>query len=251
MSRVRQALAVALWCAGLWAASARPASAQDLIADLSSHLIAITTMFTGGEVVLFGAAQGRGEVAAVVTGPRGPVTVRMKDRTVGLWVNRKNVTYPQAPGYYAVASSAPLDQLAPRSVLERHGLGVAHMRLEPARALPPEQAKEFRAALIRNKARHGLYQTDVAQVQFLGGGLFRVNIRFPADVPTGLYTVEVFLLQDGEVVGAQTTPLTVTKSGFSAEVYEFAVGQPEMYGVAAVTLALAAGWLAGLAFRGA
>ncbi|HRJ59996.1 MAG TPA: TIGR02186 family protein [Azospirillaceae bacterium] len=251
MSRVRLIFAVALWCAGALAASARPASAQELIADLSSHLIAITTMFTGGEVVLFGAAQGPGEVAAVVTGPRGPVTVRMKDRTAGLWVNRKNVTYPAAPGYYAVASSAPLEKLAPRSVLDRHGLGVTHMRLEPARALPPEQAKEFRAALIRNKARQGLYQTDVAQVQFLGGGLFRVNIRFPADVPTGLYTVEVFLVQDGEVTGAQTTPLTVTKSGFSAEVYEFAVGQPEMYGFAAVTLALAAGWLAGLAFRGA
>lgn len=247
MSR-RRATFVVLLLAALAAWTARPAAAQDLIADLSSHLIAITTMFTGGEVVLFGAAQGPGEVAAVVTGPRGPVTVRMKDRTVGLWVNRKNVTFSQAPGFYAVASSAPLDKLAPRSVLERHGLGVANMRLEPTREMPPEQAKAFRAALIRNKERQGLYQSEPAEVQFLGGGLFRVNIRFPADVPTGLYTVEVFLLRDGEVTGAQTTPLTVTKSGFSAEVYEFAIGQPEMYGVAAVLLALAAGWLAGLAF---
>jgi uncharacterized protein (TIGR02186 family) len=235
-------LAPALLCPGA-------AQAQTLIADLSDHLIAITTMFSGRDVVLFGAAQGEGEIAVVVTGPRAPVTVRRKDRTVGLWVNRKSVVFPQAPGYYAVAASAPLDKLAPKSVLERHGLGVEYVRLETVRSLPADQVGPFRAALIRNKQRAGLYGAELGQVAFLGGGLFRVNIHFPADTPTGLYTVEVFLLQDGEVIGAQTTPLTVSKSGFSAEVFEFAVGQPALYGVGAVTLAVAAGWLAGLAFR--
>lgn len=46
--------------------------AQQLVADLSSHLIAITTGFTGTEVVLFGTTDGAGDVAIVVTGPRSP-----------------------------------------------------------------------------------------------------------------------------------------------------------------------------------
>ena len=36
--------------------------AQQLVADLSSHLIAITTGFTGTEVVLFGTTDGAGDV---------------------------------------------------------------------------------------------------------------------------------------------------------------------------------------------
>lgn len=240
----------ALLCvAWVCAVAAKPAAAQELIADLSSHLIAITTMFTGGEVVLFGSAQGAGEVAVVVTGPRGPVTVRRKESVVGLWVNRKTVTFPQAPSFYAVAASAPLETLAARPALERHGLGPDHVKLDPARPLPIDQLKEFRAALIRTKQQAGLYVRETGDVQFLGGGLFRVDIRFPSDVPTGLYTVEAFLLRDGEVTAAQTTPLTVTKSGVSAEIYEFAMGQPTIYGVLAVSLAVAAGWLGALAFR--
>ena len=38
-------------------------AAQPLEADLSSHLVAITTGFTGSEVVLFGAVDGPGEIA--------------------------------------------------------------------------------------------------------------------------------------------------------------------------------------------
>lgn len=249
MTGPRVYAAAVLLAAFVLALAPRPALAQSLIADLSDHVIRITTMFTGGEVVLFGTVDGDGELAVVVTGPRGPVTVRQKDRLAGVWVNRKNLTFPQAPGYYWVASSAPLERLAPRPVLDRHGLGVDHVRLEPARGMPADQLAPFRAALIRNKQQMGLYAREPGKVEFLGARLFRANIQFPADVPTGLYTVEVFLLRDGEVVGAQTTPLAVSKSGFSAAVYEFAVGQPAMYGVAAVTLAAAAGWLAGFAFR--
>ena len=44
----------------LWTA---PARAEALVADLTSHLIAITTGFTGASVVLFGAIDGPGDVA--------------------------------------------------------------------------------------------------------------------------------------------------------------------------------------------
>ena len=56
-----------------WAA---PARAEALVADLTSHLIAITTGFTGASVVLFGAIDGPGDVAVVVRGPDREMTVR-------------------------------------------------------------------------------------------------------------------------------------------------------------------------------
>ncbi|HEY1432673.1 MAG TPA: TIGR02186 family protein, partial [Stellaceae bacterium] len=47
-------LVLSLLC---WASVAR---AEGLVADLTSHLIAITTGFTGASVVLFGATDGPG-----------------------------------------------------------------------------------------------------------------------------------------------------------------------------------------------
>ena len=46
--------------------SLSPARAEPLIADLSNHLIAITTGFTGTDVLLFGATDGPGDIIALV-----------------------------------------------------------------------------------------------------------------------------------------------------------------------------------------
>lgn len=225
------------------------ARAQQLVADLSNHLIAITTGFTGTEVVLFGATDGPGDVAVVVSGPLTSVTVRRKSRTAGIWVNTDSVTFGQVPSYYDVAASQPLDRIVEPAQLNRHRIGLNHLRLEPEETLPAAELATYRAALIRNKQRAGLYGLATAPVTFLGERLFRTDIYFPANVPTGLYTVSVFLIRGGEVQSAQTTPLVVSKVGFSADIFEFARSQPIAYGVVAVIGAVAAGWAAAAAFR--
>ncbi|NBB83255.1 MAG: hypothetical protein GVY28_07595, partial [Alphaproteobacteria bacterium] len=92
-------------------AAPRLAAAQDLVADLSDHLIAISTDFTGTEVVLFGAIAEPGAVAVTVRGPADPVVVRRKERVLGIWVNTDTVELDAAPTFYAVATSGPLDEV--------------------------------------------------------------------------------------------------------------------------------------------
>ena len=225
------------------------ARAQALMADLSSHLIAINTGFTGTEVVLFGSTDGPGEVAVVVRGPASEVTVREKGRVAGIWVNRVSMDFEQVPSFYGVATSRPLGQLADDSVLARHAIGLDHLRLAPRHAAESGRTARFREALIRAKQEAGLYTVEQGQVLFLGERLFRTNVYFPANVPTGTYTVQVFLIRDGDVVSAQTTPLSVSKVGFSADISEFALHDSAFYGLSAIMVAVAAGWLAGTVFR--
>jgi uncharacterized protein (TIGR02186 family) len=242
-------LVLAILVAGV--AASRSASAQSLVADLSDHLIAINTGFIGTEVVLFGATDGPGDVAVVVQGPPTEVMVRRKARVAGIWINAASMEFQQAPSFYSVATNRPLDQIVGDAVLARHEIGLSHLRLtplSPGRA-SPDRIREFREALIRNKQEAGLYGTGLGQVAFLGERLFRTNVYFPANVPTGAYTVSVFLIRDGDVVSAHTTPLTVSKVGFSAEIFEFAMRQSTLYGISAIIFAVAAGWLAGTIFR--
>jgi hypothetical protein len=74
-------------------------------------------------------------------------------------------------------------------------------------------------------------------------------MTFPANVPTGIYTAEVYLVKDGEIISAQTTPLIISKSGVGAEIFDIAQRHSALYGLCAVTLAIAAGWVAAFAFR--
>jgi uncharacterized protein (TIGR02186 family) len=220
-----------------------------LIADLSKHLVAITTGFTGADVLLFGTIDGEGDIAVVVRGPNEDVVVRRKQRMAGIWVNGRNLTFRHVPAFYAVAATREITDFAPDSVLSRHQIGAAHLRFgRPDRAEDAE-IREFREALLRNKRAAGLYPDATGRVSVLSDRLFRTLVTFPANVPTGTYSVEVFLIRGGAVVGAQTTPLVVSKVGTEAEIFDFAHDQAALYGIVAIVIALVAGWLAGAIFR--
>jgi uncharacterized protein (TIGR02186 family) len=109
----------------------------------------------------------------------------------------------------------------------------------------------FRAALIREHERDGLFRESAGRVYFLGDRLFRADIALPANLPTGEYRVEIYLVREGAVVAAQTSPLFVSQAGLDADVDDFADRHALLYGIVAVAGAAMAGWLASLPFRNA
>jgi len=225
------------------------ARAQQVVADLSNHLTAITTGFVGTDVLLFGATEGDGDVIVIVRGPERGEIVRRKGRVAGIWVNRAEMTFNNVPAFYAVASSRPVAEILSERLRARHHIGTGSLDLRPADAVDAATVAAFRAGLIRAKERQGLYLDRPGRVAFLGNRLFRTNLYFPANVPTGTYTVEILLVHQGVVISAQTTPLLISKVGVGAEVFRFAHEHAILYGIIAIIIALAAGWTAGAVFK--
>ena len=227
-----------------------PARASSLVADLSDHLIAITTGFSGASVLLFGATEKPGDIVVIVRGPSQSVLMHRKSRVAGIWINTASMTIDDVPGFYAVAASRPLDDITAEPVRRRHRMGVEYLPIAPPPTkASPNIAEQWKNGLIRSQQRSGLFPQEVGQVSFLGGRLFRTRLELPANVPTGTYLVEVFHLQEGRVVSAQTTPLSVSKIGIEAEIFDFAHKNAALYGVIAILVALVAGWLGHVAFR--
>ncbi|HZD25991.1 MAG TPA: TIGR02186 family protein, partial [Alphaproteobacteria bacterium] len=102
------------------------ASAQPLVADLSDHLIAVTTGFSGAKLLLFGAMdpQEGGDIVVVVRGPLRDLVVRRKDRIAGVWINNDAVEYRRVPSYYHLASTRPLTEIANAHVLAGLQIGL-------------------------------------------------------------------------------------------------------------------------------
>jgi len=232
---------------------AAPVMSQELVTNLSKYLISIESTFTGAELLLFGAVEGRQlerqtDVAIVVRGPEDNLIVRRKAQVSGIWVNYDAATIGAVPGYYAVVATRPLDMIAAPEVLQRHGIGAAYLNLAVE---PPDgvDAEPYREALLRLRAREDLYQSDTDGVVFVGKTLFRATVTMPANVPDGVFSASVYLFQDGNLIHAQTTPLYVSKAGFERFIYDLAHRQPLTYGVLAVIIALFAGWAASVAFR--
>lgn len=225
------------------------ARAEPLVADLSNHLIAITTGFNGADVLLFGATDGPGDIVAVVRGPTGNAIVRRKGRLFGIWVNRDSMDFAEVPNFYAIAASRPLDELLSPEMAQRYRVGMLNLGIRPVDEQNETSDASMLDALIHIKLGELLYRPKPGKITFLGGQLFRADFHFPANVPTGAYLIEVLLVRNGKVVSAQTTPLIVSKIGIGADIFEFAHRHAAAYGVVAIVSALLAGWLAHLAFR--
>jgi len=240
-----------LWLAllGLVAFTPGPTHAEGLVADLTSHLIAITTGFTGASVVLFGATDGGADVVAVVRGPERDVTIWRKSKIAGIWANTESVTFANIPSFYAVAASKPLAELLSPSATALYKIGTGSLKFEPRSAVASDRAQLFANALIAVQKDARVFSPSLGKIVFLGDKLFRTTFFFPANVPTGTYLVEVFLVRDKDVVGGQTTPLVVSKVGVDAAVFDFARSNALAYGAIAVLVAVVAGWVASLPFR--
>jgi uncharacterized protein (TIGR02186 family) len=234
-----------------------PARADDLVSGLSTDLIQITSNFTGTDIVLFGAIEPSEEagpakdqdLVVVIRGPQLDMMVRRKARILGIWVNRAQIEFTGLPGYYFLASTRPLDDIASLPTLQRFRLGTANLESPTRGTISPDEAAAFRAAAIRDRKREHLYWESPTGIEFLSRTLFRARIPVPASVPPGEYRAEVYLFRGGIVVSAQSSPLYIDKSGFERQVYNYAYQASFAYGSAAVLMAFALGWAGFLLFR--
>ena len=243
IAAIRRIAAALLLCAAL------PVHAQSIVSDLSTREVAISTGFTGAELILFGATEGYGDIVVTVVGPERDEIVRRKERIAGIWVNGASVTFEQAPAYYRIAASKPLEKIASAAVLSQLQIGSDRIELFTHSKRSPENILTFRNALIRNKKKLQLYSEDIFDIKIISGRLFRSTIPFPVNVPIGEYRVTVHLFKDGEHISSEQTPLTVHKVGLEAKIFDFAHEQSAWYGAIAIAIALMAGWLAGVIFR--
>ncbi|WND03949.1 TIGR02186 family protein [Temperatibacter marinus] len=228
-------------------------SAQAQVTDLSENRIEIRYSFEGADLILFGTPgqrlqPGEYDVVVVVRGPTVPTIVRKKAHKYGIWMNDQSLTFPQVPGYYAVAANRPLAEIASKEDLEKHAIGFENMALETEQpSLSAVQLKSFKEALYRGRQEADLYRQGQDTVKLIGEGLFRTNVHLPANVPVGDFLVNAYIFQDKNLLAFNEIPMVVAKEGFERAVYEFAHTMPMLYGLTAVFIALVAGWLAGMA----
>ncbi|WP_417844784.1 TIGR02186 family protein [Thalassospira sp.] len=241
------ALFTALLCTALVAI--KPAKADPLVVDLSNHLVAISTGFTGTDVLLFGAIENRGDVVITVRGPERDMIVRRKERKAGIWINTKSAYVRNVPTYYATAASRPIELIANDRLFASYHIGLQNQRFVTTMNGDDTDDSLYRDALLRNMEYIGLFNDKPAKISFLSNQLFRTDVHFPANTPTGTYVIDVYLIRDGRIASIKSTPLVVSKTGVSADVYDFAHRYSALYGIIAVIIAGIAGWVASVLFR--
>jgi len=246
-------LRILLLCLAL----AVPAHAEEVVAGLSQNRIAITANFDGSEILIFGAVKREDpistteplEVIVAVVGPSEPITVRRKDRRLGIWVNTEAVEVDAAPSFYAVATTGPLVDILRDTEDLRHQVSIPRAIRSVGAPQTVVDSEAFTEALIRIRTKNGLYQQLENQVELSEDTLFRTSIALPANLTEGAYRTRIFLTRNGSVVDAYETVIDVQKVGLERWIYNLAHDRPLIYGIFSLFIAIVAGWSASAVFR--
>lgn len=234
---------------------------ESIEADVSTRSVAVTSAFTGIEVVVFGtvnnsrqesAEHGLYDVIVVVEGTPAPLVARRKSKVAGIWINTKSVRFASLPTFYGIVSTRPIEEIADPAILAQHEIGFEHVPIKPAghrTGMSAEELAGFKNAVIRLKQRERLYVRDEYGVIFIGRSLFRSAIDLPANVPVGQLTARVYLFRDGQLLSTYSARFNMTREGVERLLYDLAYRAPLLYGVLAVLVAMAAGLLASAVFR--
>ncbi len=250
-----------LAAAALLALHAVPARAERLVVSVSNHRVAITSIFSGEDLVLFGAIEpdsgktalsGGYDLVVTVTGPKQTFRTRRKARKLGIWVNVDSREFVRVPSYLAVLSNRATSEIANPDRRRRLQIGLDNYLL-PQR-IGPDLADTvrddpFRAAFVRLESQQNLYREVPNAVSFLTPTVFRAAIPLPADVPTGNYGIDVMLFANGALITRTTSALEVTKAGLEQYVAEAAHDHGLLYGLVTALMALITGWIASVVFR--
>lgn len=237
--------------------TADPPPAETVVAGLSSDSVAITASFDGSDILIYGAIKRETpippgpplQVIVTVEAPSRGVTVWRKERKAGIWVNAESVRIGAAPGFYAVATSAALDDILLPEWDSRYRISLSHAMRAFAGQIAVESAVPFTEALIRIREDQGLYRLDEGSVSLIDQTLFRADVNLPANLVEGAYKTRIFLLRDGQVIDVFVAPINVRKVGLERWLYRLAFDQPFLYGLMSLGVAVFAGWGASAAFR--
>lgn len=251
-------LALAIALGGRPIEGAIAGAAESVESDASTRQVAITSSFTGTEILVFGTVEnslqtsaeaGIYDIAVVVEGASEPVVVRRKSRVGGVWINTSSVRFGNLPSFYAIASTRPIDEFASPAILDAERIGFDHIPMQPTRLKENVDPQSFKEAFIRLKEKERLYVKSDFGVTFIGRSLFRSTIALPPNVPVAPLTARVYLFKDGKLLGRSSSKVMLEREGIERYIHTSAFSQPILYGLATVLMAMTAGLAAAFAFR--
>ncbi len=230
---------------------------EQVVAGLSQNRVSITANFDGSEILIFGAVQreapppdtGPLEVVIAIAGPPEPVTVRRKSREYGIWVNTDSFVIEDAPSFYAIATSNPIDHVLSGPEDLAHRISIPHAVRSISANAATLKAYAFTSALIRIREEAGLYFTQENSITIREETLFDTSISLPANLTEGIYLARILLTRDRQVVDEYKTVIYVSKVGLERWIFNLAHEQPLIYGVLSLFIAIVAGWGASAVFR--
>jgi uncharacterized protein (TIGR02186 family) len=178
-----------------------------------------------------------------------PLTVRRKEKKLGIWVNTDSVEVDSAPSFYAVATSSLLREALNDTEDLRYKISVPRAIRSVGAPMNVANAASFTEAVIRIRRESNLYQLLENTVKVDAQTLFQTSVQMPAALTEGSYITRIYITRGGNVISSYETAIDVRKVGLERWLYTLSRENALLYGLMSLAIAIAAGWSASAVFR--
>ena len=235
---------VALPAGTAWTAESGELAIQPEVLDIG-------TFYSGCQVTISGEVPKGQDVVVEIAGPVANGEFDLKGRVGPFWMTNGRAEMDGAPAMYALLLPGGRDWQRKASSL---GLGLEKLRNKIAiqsATVPPDELFNM---FLKLKKSEGLYVVEDNAVSYAAAknGLrrFTAVCHFPRSTAAGNYTIKATEIINGAKGMELSRSFLVDEVGFSRLVYDLATNQRLVYGILAVVIALFAGAVMGLLFKG-
>jgi len=195
------------------------------------------------------------DVVIRVTGEEKDVLLKKKGKKFGfLWMNVGDLKFESIPSLYMIRSSVKFTELADRKILNR--LGIGYEALEDGINYDAGSGEEelYFGELIELKEKEKLFSTAEGGVEIsdLGNGFQEASDSFilPPKAPVGEYKVDFFSFKNGTGTLLESSFIKLEYAPATFFITSMARNHGLVYGVLASVIAIMAGLVTGLIFKG-
>jgi hypothetical protein len=226
-------------------------TAESGILTIKPEVIDIGTFYSGGQVTISGEVPKGQDVIVEIAGPAANGQFDLKGRVGPFWMTSGKAEMDGAPAMYVLLLPGGRDWHRSVSAL---GLGLEKLRSKIAiqsTKVPPDELFNM---FLELKKSEGLYVVEDNAVAYAaakeGPRRFTAVFHFPRSTVAGKYTIKATTISNGAKGTQLTRSFLVDEVGFARLVYDMATNQRLIYGILAVVIALFAGAVMGLLFKG-
>ena len=154
--------------------------------------------------------------------------------------------------YLAMTSDSNL--LSKQDPEDRWGYGALQEKVKFSGSIPETGESELFKQFLGLKEREGLYGVFPGALKAVSTMDHEVNVQgqlhLPGNIKPGDYRVDLSVLNKGKVIERRSIEFSVVMRQVAAFLSFLAQQYPTLYGILAVTIAMAMGLLMGFVFRG-
>ncbi len=213
----------------------------------------INSFYHGGKLRVTGKSGPGDDIIVKISSPPVESSLKYMGKAAGLfWMKVGDMEFKPVSNVYMIYSTGKIDGItSPDERLKRWiGYDALRSQVEISSSKGPVDKDRWFNEFIKFKEKNRLYAIHEGSIVEDSQGGFSLDVDWPYQAPPGEYTLEALAVKGGAVYAKATQKLVIKSAGMVNLLSDLAFKSAAIYGLIAIVIAMLAGLLVGIIFKG-